>query len=323
MFLKAVFMLGTNILLLRHTDLGITAVLIGGIAGNVAFFLCTVHLFIKNLHFKFLHSEVKGILKFSIPLVFVGLGGSLLTFGDRYVLGILQDFGQVGIYTLAHKVASVVNLFVLSAINLAVLPLALKSFHSEEGRELLKQIMTYLTAVLCFMFLCISIFSLDVLKIFSRSDEYLAANAVIPILLFAYVFDGLRIMFSYHIVYIKKTQWNAYITIISSVVNIGLNFLVIPRFGYMGAALTTLLSALITCFAYQKVSLRAVVVDYSYGKIYKIVALSILYFGTYKVLVHYELAIIYVSLLIVVLFPLSLWLLKIIDLKDFGFRTSA
>jgi O-antigen/teichoic acid export membrane protein len=307
MLLKAVAMLGTNIVLLTHTSLGITAVLIGGIVGNAVFFLCSAPLFFKNINTTFLKPEVAGILKYSIPLIFVGLGGLLLAFGDRYVLSVLQDFGQVGIYTLAYKVASVVNLFVLQAVNLAVLPVALKSFATDEGRLFLKQVLTYLTAVLCLMFLVISFFSMDVLKVFVKSDDYLAADSIIPILLFAYIFDGLRVMYGYHLLYIKKTQWNAYLTIASSVINIGLNFLVIPKYGFMGAAVTTLFSSFITCLAYQKVAQRKVFVAYAHLKIYAIILLSVGCYALYKVLGYHGIGNVFVSIAIIGGYVFVLW----------------
>ena len=120
MIAKALVTLGLNIILLTHTSLGISAVLIGGIAGNLAFFGISASLLFKNINTTFLKHEVLGVLKYSFPLIFVGLGSLMLTFGDRYVLSILQNFEQVGVYTLAFKVASVVNMFVIQAVNLAV-----------------------------------------------------------------------------------------------------------------------------------------------------------------------------------------------------------
>jgi O-antigen/teichoic acid export membrane protein len=242
MIAKSFVILVTNIILLKYTSLEIMAVLIGGIAGHIAFFICTAKLLFGNLMINFVKSEVKGLLQFGLPLAFLSLGTVLLGFGDRYVLGLVKDLGEVGIYTLAYKVASVVSLFILQAVGLAVMPVALRSFSSEEGRLLLRKIFTYLSIVLCLMFLIISVFSLDILKIFVKREEYLLADIIVPVLLFAYIFDGLKSLYSYHLLYVKRTVWIMGIILSSAVFNIILNLLIIPKYSYMGAAVTTLIT---------------------------------------------------------------------------------
>ncbi|MCL2063487.1 MAG: oligosaccharide flippase family protein [Candidatus Cloacimonetes bacterium] len=322
MILKSVITLGTIIILLKYTSLGILGVLIGSISGNLAFFLCTVPFLVKNIYIKktqdninkyFLRSEIPAILKYSFPLIFVGLGSVILNMGDRYILGLLKDLGQVGIYTLGFKVSSVVNMFVLQAVNLAVLPIAIKSFLSENGKLFLRQMMINLTVVLCFMFLFISIFSGDFLKLFTKSSDYLAANSIIPILLFAYIFEGLRIMYSYHLLYVKKTQWNAWLTLSSAFVNIVLNFIVIPVYGFVGAAFTTLLTSFITCIAYKIVAQKMIFVDYAQKKIRFVVIFTFLCFLIFKFLEIYIINKIILTSLIIILFMLVMYISKIVS----------
>ena len=315
MILKSFFTLGVNIVLLKFTSFGILAVILGSIVGNIAFLVCTSHLFIKNLHCCFLKSEVFSLLKYSFPLIFVSLGTVLLNMGDRFVLEYLKGFGQVGIYTLAFKVSSAVNIFVLQAVNLAVLPIALKSFKTENGRELLKQIFVYLAVLLCSMFLLISLFSLDVLKVFAKSNDFLLANRIIPILLFAYVFEGLKIIYSYHILYVKKTHWIAWLTLGSAFLNIILNFIIIPKYGYMGAAITTLLSALITFIGYRIVALKLIYVNYTNKKVWYMIITALVLFVTHKIFERHDLANIYYSSFILFLFLIFTHLFKIINFK--------
>jgi O-antigen/teichoic acid export membrane protein len=252
-------------------------------------------------------------MKFGIPLVFLTTGTLLLGLGDRYVLGLVKDLSEVGIYTLAYKVASVVNLFILQAVGLAVMPVALKSFNSESGRLLLTKIFTYLCVVLCLMFLLISVFSLDVLKIFVRRGEYLLADIIIPVLLFAYVFDGLRSMYNYHLIYLKKTVLVMVIILSSAAVNLGLNFLFIPKYSYMGAAVTTLITSFLTYLVFEITALKAIYVPYQQVKVLFSVGLSVLIFGLFKL---FELGTIVGGLLIVA-FIAILFITKVIDPHDF------
>ncbi len=316
MILRAVITLGLNVLLIKHYKMGIEAVFWSSIAGNIVFLICSIPLILQNIRFSFLREEVKPILKYSFPLVFVGLGGILLSLGDRYVLSYIKDLGQVGIYTLGYKVSSIVNLLVLQAFNLGVLPLALKSFSSAEGKVFLAKIMLYLSIVLCSLFLIISVFSLDILQVFSKSVEYLDAVKIIPVLLFAYIFDGLRIMFSYHILYIKKTIWNAYLTFIGAIVNIGLNILIIPKFGYMGAAMTTVLSSILLFLMYFRVGQKMITVVYPLKKIFLCLALSVIFFSLDYALSYWGLKSLYSSVSLIILFVMSLLYFKFISVGE-------
>lgn len=275
MILRSVFTLGLNIILLKYYNFGIEAVLISALIGNLVFFLTTLPLLVKNIEFSFLKNEIKPILSFSFPLIFVGFGAILLSMGDRYVLNWLKDLGQVGVYTLAYKVSGVVNLLVLQAFNLAVLPLALKSFHSSDGKRFLAELMKYLSLALCFLFVTISLFSEEVLRIFASSADYLQASKIIPILLLAYVFDGMRTMFGYHILFVKKTAWNAYLTLGGAVLNIVLNIMIIPVYGYIGAAFTTLISSIVLFLTYYKVAQKQIYVSYKVGRNLVLIILSV------------------------------------------------
>ena len=280
MILKSIVTLAANIVLLKLTTLGIYSVIIAGILGNLVFLISTTPLLIKNIYFNFLKSEVSGIIKFSFPLIFVTLGTILLNMGDRYVLDFYRGLDEVGIYTFAFKIASIANMVVLQGINLAILPIALKSFASEEGKIYLSKIMTFLTLVLCLMFLTISFLPSKIFEFFARNNDYMQAQVIIPFLLFAYIFDGLRTIFSYHMLFVKKTIWIAVITLSSAALNIILNILFIPKYGIMGAASTTLFTSFITCFVYNIVAQKMIHVKYQYFKIFLMIGISLIIFLT-------------------------------------------
>lgn len=316
MLLRVIVTFGLNILLIKHYKMGIEAVFWGNIAGNVIFFVCSIPLIMKNIRINFLWDEVRDILKYSIPLVFVGFGGILLSLGDRYVLSYIKDLGQVGIYTLAYKVSSIVNLLVLQAFNLAVLPIAFKSFNSEAGKVFIARIMFYLSLLLCFLFLVVSVFSFDVLKIFSKSSEYLAAVNIIPVLLFAYIFDGMRIVFSYHILYVKKTIWNAYLTFTGAIVNIGLNILIIPKYGYMGAAITTVVSSILLFIMYYQVGQKNIYIKYPLNKVGLCLCLTMMFFFIDTLINLLGIKTFLSSILLVFLYIISLFIFRFIRFNE-------
>ena len=310
---KALVTLGGTYFLIKNTQLGIISVLIGGITGNLAFLFCTSFLLLHNCKLHFLFSEARGMLSYSIPLVFVGLGTVLINVGDRYVLGFLKDLAEVGIYHIANKVASVLNIFIIQAVQLAVLPIALKALYTEKGKVFLSKIALYLTVVLCFFFLVISFFSLDVLRIFTNKDDFLQANSIIPILLLAYVFDGLKNIYSYHLLFAKKTLWIALLTIDSAMINILLNIFIIPHYGYHGAAQTTLMTSIITLIIFGIFAQKIIFIQYNYPKIILTIVMAISCFIIHRLFLPN----LYSSIVLIIIFVIMLWLARVIHIKDF------
>ena len=87
---------------------------------------------------------------------------------------------------------------------------------------------------------------LDIFKHLIRDPIYWAGLKVVPILLLANFFLGLYYNFSIWYKLKDKTIFGAYISVAGSVITLGLNFLLIPVIGYMGAAYASL-----ACYAFM------------------------------------------------------------------------
>jgi O-antigen/teichoic acid export membrane protein len=80
--------------------------------------------------------------------------------------------------------------------------------------------------------------------VMAGKTEYFDAIPVIPLLIVGLIFSGMRQVFVLPITKAKKTKLISLVMIATGVLNIGLNFLIIPRFGKEGAAFTTAISQL-------------------------------------------------------------------------------
>ena len=70
--------------------------------------------------------------------------------------------------------------------------------------------------------------------------------------------------------YVKKTKYIAYIVTIALFVNIGLNFMLIPKLGIWGAALTTVISSLLISVISYFVSQKFYPVKYEISKMFMV-----------------------------------------------------
>ncbi|MEA1972113.1 MAG: polysaccharide biosynthesis C-terminal domain-containing protein, partial [Candidatus Cloacimonadota bacterium] len=85
---------------------------------------------------------------------------------------------------------------------------------------------------------------------------------------------GIKYNFSLATHYIKQTKYNGYIVMIAAVINIFLNFILIPIFNIYGAAIASILSMLFMIFSFYKISQRLYFIPFEISKLFKLVTIA-------------------------------------------------
>ena len=98
-------------------------------------------------------------------------------------------------------------------------------------------------------------------------EGYWGAAPLIPILAFGLIFDGIMPMVNLGPAFTKRTILRTYTVITAAIINVILNYLLIPRFGPAGAAWATLIAFVIQTTLALVVSLRLYPVPYQYGRV--------------------------------------------------------
>jgi O-antigen/teichoic acid export membrane protein len=219
-------------------------------------------LFIGRKHFilslKF--SMLKKSILFSLPLVPTLLTAFILNLSDRIFIDRYMGLSEVGLYSLAYKIASIV-LIVISAINMAVTPFFYRKI-SELGFVYssiwIKEFNNSYVKIIGSLVLIFLIFSKEVIFIFFGSS-YVESAHIVGLLILSYYFSGTNNVNGRLILYQKKTYYSMAIDMTTALLNIILNFLLIPKYGMTGAALATLASmlfAFIVSYIFVKLYLR-------------------------------------------------------------------
>lgn len=240
--LKFTIILILNIYFIAFLQMGVEGVILGQLIGQILFTLVTLPFMIRNSSTKFDLITLKHMISYSFPLVFSSLFAMLLSMGDRYILKILSTLSDVGIYSLGYKVASFINVFIIHSFQLGFLPLAFKYAEQNDSKRFFSKIQTYFTLLLVLSALALSIFSLEIVEVFTSDESYLSSYLIIPFISFAFVLKGMEYVFSLAFHQMKITKYNAIIVITSALLNIGLNFLLIPIYGVFGAAISMIIS---------------------------------------------------------------------------------
>ncbi|MCQ2351426.1 MAG: lipopolysaccharide biosynthesis protein [Paludibacteraceae bacterium] len=197
-----------------------------------------------QVKFNFDASLLKRMLKYSLPLLLLGIVGVMNQTIDKILFPYLyadpiEGATQLGIYGACFKVAMVMMVFT-QAFRYAYEPFVFAKNRDADSRESYAVTMKYFLITSFLIFLGIT-FYMDLLKYIIK-DTYWEGLVVVPVVLMAYIFQGVYFNLSFWYKLNDKTQYGAYMSLIGCVINVSLIVMLVPMIGYMGAALASLVT---------------------------------------------------------------------------------
>ncbi|MCX6307906.1 MAG: lipopolysaccharide biosynthesis protein, partial [Bacteroidia bacterium] len=178
------------------------------------------------------------MLKYSLPLLILGLAGIMNQSFDKIVFKYLFDdqqeaLKQLGIYGACFRIGVVMMMFT-QAFRYAYEPFVFAKQKNEDKRKAYSDAMNYFIIFSVFIFLGV-MYYLDILQYLIRSD-YRVGLVVVPIVLVCYIFQGIYFNLSFWYKLSDKTNWGAIIALIGCVFTIAGNVIFVPTYGYVGSA---------------------------------------------------------------------------------------
>ena len=218
-------------------------ILIANILQNV-FVLVLLQKEIRSLRFNIDYKLWGQMMLYALPLILVGFGGMINETMDRIMLGWWANGGSpeankalVGTYSACYKLAILITISI-QAFRMGAEPFFFKQAQSDNAQKTYARVMKFFVITLCVMFLGVVLY-LDIWKLFIRNPNMYAGLKVVPILLIANMFLGIYYNLSIWYKLSNKTMAGAWITLLGAAITIGINFLLIPRYGYMASAWAT------------------------------------------------------------------------------------
>lgn len=196
------------------------------------------------------------MLSYAFPMLFVGLAGIVNETLDRAMLknmlsneylkdGVASNMqqavemaqAQLGIYGANYKITIIITMFI-QAFRFAAEPFFFSHDKEKGSKAIYSKVMTYFIIVVSFIFLLVTLY-LDVFKHFTPNPAYWIGLKVVPILLLANIFLGVYYNQSIWYKLSHKTHYGAIISLVGAVITITLNFIFIPKYGYVASAWAT------------------------------------------------------------------------------------
>ena len=265
--IKIAVTLVLTIIFVVSMNLGVTGILRAMVIGDAVMFFILLPVMAKRMKASFSIRPLKAAMLFGMPLVINSLAGMILNMGDRYLLKILVDYQEVGLYNLGYKIAGVLNMVLIQSFLLSIRPISYSLYGKDGDTRFYSKILTYFVFVLVWSGLAVSLFSREVVHFFARSPDFWPAYNIVPLIIVGYIFSGARSVVNIGLLLKHRTRSLALVTGAAAVVNIALNLLLIPQYGMYGAAIATILSFIILYVLTHVLAQRALPVPYEHKKL--------------------------------------------------------
>lgn len=210
---------------------------------------------LRNSHRLIDFSSWRFALFYALPLIPHVLTGIILSHFDRVLIDQYIGRSETGLYTLAYQIGEVIQML-WYASNSAWVPWFYEKMANKNYTIIYQRARQYLWAFTALTLL--TIFCAPLLIRIIAPPEYYVAGAVVPIVMGSIFFNLPYSLYANVEFYQKRTVYISIGTAIAAVINIVLNILLLPQFGYIAAAWTTMISY-ICLFAFHTFTVRDII----------------------------------------------------------------
>ena len=183
-------------------------------------------------------TRLRGMLTFALPLIPSALAVWIVSFADRYFVQLFASTAEVGLFSLGSALAQGM-LLLTGAFQLAWGPFALSIHKEADAKRTYAQAFLIYIAATSFLASALSLFAPEVIRLLA-TEKFIGAASVVGLLALSYVMIGLGYIAATGPAVMKVTAPIGIAITAAAVLNVLLNFLLVPRYGKMGAAAATL-----------------------------------------------------------------------------------
>jgi O-antigen/teichoic acid export membrane protein len=266
-----VSMTGLNIWLVGHLRMGVRGVLLGAIGSSIVVLLASAAYLFKHATFQFSPRLSRALLGFGLAMVPVAICTWIMNVSDRWMLGFLTNKEEVGLYGIGYRFGMIVQYLLVAPFQLAWPAFYFREASKPNARDLYAKVFVAYVAVGGCLTLAVSLGG-EVLLRLMASPAYWPGATVIPWVAAAYFLNGCLYCVVPGVQLGGKTHLQPLISLSAAGSNVLVNFLLIPRLGMLGAAISTVLSFALAFALTAYLSQKAYAFKFGGAKSWQIIA---------------------------------------------------
>jgi O-antigen/teichoic acid export membrane protein len=226
---------------------GVGYIVIANLLTTLLTLLMLVPDMIPGLRVKPDWQRLKPVLKYSFPILTLGIAGILNQTADKILFPLLFEDkeyarSQLGIYGACFKIAVIMMMFI-QAFRYAYEPFIFAKNRDNDSKATYSAAMKYFIIFSLVIFLGV-MFYLDIIKYFVRPD-YFSGLGVVPVIMLGELFFGIYFNLSVWYKLTDRTKWGVYFSIIGCTVTVAIIIAFVPLYGFMACAFASLISNLL------------------------------------------------------------------------------
>lgn len=255
------------------------------------------------------------MLKFALPLIPGSLAIWIVALSDRYFVHFYASTSEVGLYSVGNSLAAIVALG-SGAFQQAWAPFAYSIYKSPEAKGVFANTLLAYLWLTCMVSTVLGLLAPEAIRIVA-TQKYLGASSVVGLLALGEVMLGVGNVAAIGPAIVKNSRPSGVACILGAVLNIALNFLLVPFMGKEGAAIATFVSwAAEAGYLFHR-SQQLYPIPYRFGPAAGLVglALGLMWLGNFAHLAH-SWSTVLAKLALAFLFLPFLFVLRIITLDQ-------
>jgi O-antigen/teichoic acid export membrane protein len=267
-----------NVLFLVVLRRGVEGILISNLITNTATGVLLLIGVVRENGRRFDGSLLRRMVAYGYPLVLVQVALFGINFADRFFLQASAGFTQVGIYALAYKFGIMLNTLIVASFFQVWNAKSFEVAGDPGAGAFYTRVFTYFTAGLLTAWLGMSLLIGDVIAVVAPAS-YTPAAFLVPLILAAYVANGVGTYFELSLKLTNRTPLLGAIFAGTCVLCLGLYALLIPRYGMLGAVLATAAAFVVKALWVYRESRRSFPIRYEFGRLAAAALLALAVWG--------------------------------------------
>ena len=270
---RFVVMLGLSVTFVVALGWGVRGALLANAASALGVLLILLPEYRVVIRGRLSRCLLRQMLAFGLPFFPVIFSAWFIEASDRYLLGIYRTTAEVGYYVLGYKVAAVMQIAV-TAFTMGWGPLCYRIAARRDARAVYRRLTNSYVLASSLLTVIVAVAARAIVAIIAP-HSYSTAATIVPLIALSYSLNGLYVLMVTGMAIRKRTAPMAWIVGLAALVNIGLNILLIPRFGMPAAAATTCLSNVIMVAGGWFYSQRVYPIPYDWRRIGRVIVVGV------------------------------------------------
>ena len=223
-----------RIVLVVGLGMGVMGVVLADVVVTALLMVVLVRWFVPLIRPAFSREVLRETLRFGLPRVPHAAAQQVTAVGDKFLLALFRPTADIGVYSMGVSFGLTLKLF-LSAFEHAWAPFYYSNARQPDAPRIYSSVTTYALALLTLLTAGLSATGGDLLAAITGPD-YARAGNVVAWTAVGVLCQGVYLLTSIGLNLTKHTEYYPVATIVASATNVGLNLVLIPRFGIIGAA---------------------------------------------------------------------------------------